>query len=225
MARPVLPLAYRESPRPVRARAFERLRGGGPDGNERLTSATGAVLIVLLALIGVTILRIGSLLWLHLFVGLVLVPPVLLKMASTGYRFVRYYTSDPVYRRKGPPMLALRLIAPAVVLSTVAVFASGVVLLFAGPAARATYFPIHKIGFFVWVGFTAVHVLGHLPGLPAALRGDYATPAGLPGYRPGRAGRIVSLACAIVLGLVLAILLIGEFGVWLHAHGVFHHHR
>ncbi len=63
--------------------------GGGPDGNEQLTAATGVVLIVLLAALGVTILRIGQLTWLHFFLGLLLIGPVMLKLASTGYRFTQ----------------------------------------------------------------------------------------------------------------------------------------
>ena len=39
----------------------------------------------------------------HMFIGLVLIGPVALKLASTGYRFVRYYTGAPVYVAKGPP--------------------------------------------------------------------------------------------------------------------------
>jgi hypothetical protein len=66
---------------------------------------------VLLAVIGLTILRIHSLLSVHLFVGMLLVPPVLLKLSSTGYRFVRYYTENARYRGKGAPELALRVIA------------------------------------------------------------------------------------------------------------------
>jgi hypothetical protein len=61
-----------------------RRAGGGTDGNERLTSITGLVLIVLLLVIDVTILRIGQLISVHLFVGLLLIGPVGLKMASTG---------------------------------------------------------------------------------------------------------------------------------------------
>ena len=60
--------------------------GGGTDGNERLTAIVGALLLVLLAVLGVTIIRIGQLLWLHLFLGLLLIGPVALKLASTGYR-------------------------------------------------------------------------------------------------------------------------------------------
>jgi hypothetical protein len=197
-----------------------RLTGGGPSGNERLTATTGVVLLVLLAVIGVTILRLRALLWVHLFVGMLLIGPVLLKMASTGYRFARYYTSDPVYRRKGPPATPMRLLAPFVVASTLVVFGSGVALLFAGPSSRGTLFPIHKLSFFAWLAFTGLHVLGHLPGLPATLRADYRANVGLSGHEPGRDGRVLSLVGALVGGLVLAVLVVSQFGPWLHA---YHH--
>jgi hypothetical protein len=201
-----------------------RLFGGGTAGNERLTGATGGVLIVLLAVIGVTIIRLGPLLWVHLFVGTLLVGPVTLKLASTGYRFVRYYTADPSYKRKGPPPLALRLIAPIVVISTVVVFASGVALLFIGPSSRGALLPIHKISFFVWVAFMALHVLAHLPTVAHAFNADYLRAAGggdlTNGYGEanGRAGRVLSLASALVLGLVLATLVIPQFAPWIAAH-------
>jgi hypothetical protein len=195
-----------------------RLTGGGASGNERLTAATGIVLLVLLAVIGVTILRLRELLWVHLFVGMLLIGPVLLKMASTGYRFARYYTSNPVYLRKGPPATPMRLLAPFVVISTVVVFGSGVALLFAGPSSRGTLFPIHKLSFFAWLAFTGLHVLGHLPGLPATLRADYRADTGLSGYEPGRDGRVLSLVGVLVGGLVLAVLVLPQFGPWLHMH-------
>ncbi len=218
-------------PRAGDARAYppdvraERLTGGGTTGNERLTSAAGAVLLVLLALLGITILRIHGLLSEHLFLGMLLIPPVLLKLSSTGYRFVRYYTADPQYRRKGPPAPALRMLAPLVVLSTVVVFASGVALLFAGPSSRSTLFPIHKLSFFAWLALMALHVLGHLPAMPAALSGDYGSSRELSGNVTGRAGRILALAGALVAGLVLAVLVIPQFGPWLHDSGLFHHHH
>lgn len=207
----------------------ERLTGGGTTGNERLTTVVGATLIVLLAVIGLTILRIHSLLSVHLFVGMLLVPPVLLKLSSAGYRFLRYYTGNPRYREKGPPELALRVIAPMVVLSTLVVFVSGVVLLFVGPSARATWFPIHKDSFFVWAAFMAIHVIGHLPSMPRVLRADYSRFGGygyedMGGDVTGRAGRVLALSSALVAGVVLAILVIPEFGPWLHGIGLFHHH-
>ncbi len=203
-----------------------RLTAGGAIGNEELTAATGIVLLVLLAALGVTILRIRPLLNVHMFVGLLLLPPVGLKMASTGYRFVRYYTHDPVYRRKGPPELFMRMLAPLVVLLTVVVFATGVALLFLGPSSQGQLLKIHKLSFFAWLAVTAVHVLGHLPDL-ARVFGIGGAPrerTDWGGTANGRAGRAMSLAAAIVLGTVIAILLIPEFGPWLNLpRDLFHH--
>ncbi|GAC1578971.1 MAG: hypothetical protein NVS3B18_12700 [Candidatus Dormibacteria bacterium] len=190
---------------------------GGPDGNEQLTAATGVVLIVLLAALGITILRIDQLTWLHFFLGLLLIGPVALKMASTGYRFGRYYTHNPDYRRRGAPETWLRLLAPVVVLSTVVVFVSGVVLMYLGPADRDPVLLVHKASFFVWVGATALHVLGHLLGMPAALRAvalDRASGRGGRRTQAGGTGRAITLAGAIIGGLVLAIALIPQFSIW-----------
>jgi hypothetical protein len=235
---------HRASPHRPLAR---RLTAGGTTGNERLTTATGVVLLVLLAVIGVTILRLRSLLWVHLFVGMLLIGPIALKMASTGYRFVRYYTADPRYRRKGPPSAPLRMLAPLVVISTVAVFVSGVALLLVGPSSRGTLLPIHKVSFVAWVLVTSVHVLGHLPEVAAAVGlgaetaskvdvlgamgstdgGDlsaWEAPGAALTARAGRAGRGLSLAGALAGGTVLAVAVIPQFGPWLHASSLFHHH-
>ena len=70
-------------------RRLARLFLGGTDGNERLTANAAVVLIVLLAVEGATLLSLRSLLPVHVFVGMLLIPPVALKLASTGYRFLR----------------------------------------------------------------------------------------------------------------------------------------
>ena len=217
----------RRSPRPGQAPAPRHgtLAPGGTAGNERLTALTGSVLLIPLAVIGVTLLRLRPLLSVHFFVGMLLIGPVALKLASTGYRFVRYYTRNPVYRRKGPPPLPLRAIAPIVVASTVIVLASGVALLFAGPSSRDALLPIHKISFIVWAAFTGLHLLGHLPVIPGALRGELARSARLGEDVPGRNGRILSLVGALVAGTVLAVLVLPEFGAWLHSAGAFGHHH
>jgi hypothetical protein len=55
-----------------------------PDGNERLTATVGIVLIVLTVVELATVLfGLSQFLSLHVFVGFVLIPPVLLKLAST----------------------------------------------------------------------------------------------------------------------------------------------
>jgi hypothetical protein len=219
---------------------------GGTEGNERLTVLTGLLLIVLLAALGITILRIGQLMWLHLFLGLLLIGPVALKMASTGYRFLRYYTANPPYQCKGPPAPILRLMAPVVVGLTVIVFISGVVLLFIGPQSslRSDVFLIHKASFIGWVVVTALHIVGHLPEifrLPG-LAGDprlreisqlSTSLTGADGDDPslatadhdiaGRGARWVSLTTAVVLGLVLAIVLIPDFHTWTAGYAALHH--
>ncbi len=200
-----------------------RLTGGGVEGNERLTALTGLILILLLAVLGLTILQIHRLIWLHLFVGLVLLGPVALKMATTGYRFARYYTHDPVYRRKGPPVPLLRLLAPFVVLSTVVVFATGVVLLFVGPSGRGTLLLAHKASFIIWLGVTALHVLAHLPATAGSLSFLRGRSAEVPGTARGEAGRRIALAGALVGGLVLAVVLLPEFAAWTQ-HGAFFEH-
>ncbi|HJS92653.1 MAG TPA: hypothetical protein VJ741_00215, partial [Solirubrobacteraceae bacterium] len=211
------------SVRAGRARATA-LTGGGTDGNEQLTTVTGAILIVLLAVIGFTIPQLRQFVSVHLFVGMLLIGPVLLKMASTGYRFLRYYTGNAAYRHKGPPEAVLRVIGPIVMLSTVAVFATGVVLLILGPSHRDPWVELHKLTFIVWVMFMSLHVLLHLPAVARALGIGRAGREQLAGAAPGAAGRWIAIAGALVAGLVLAIVLIPDFAAWT-AHGVFVHHH
>jgi hypothetical protein len=178
------------------------------------------LLLILLPLLGITILRIGQLIAEHLFLGLLLVGPVALKMASTGYRFTRYYTGNPVYRDKGPPGLLLRLIAPGMVLMTVIVFATGVTLLF--EPQRGTMLLIHKVSFIAWLVFTGLHVLGHLPRLGKSLRVS-RTNLDHRGTSPGRAGRGLAVIGALAAGLVLAVSLIPQYHVWTARAALPHH--
>jgi hypothetical protein len=219
---PVLGSETVQEPQSVRDSPRTRLFGGGVDGNEWLTTATGVVLVVLLAVLGITIIQIRQLIWLHLFLGLLLMGPVTLKMASTGWRFVRYYARSPRYFERGPPPFALRMLAPAVVFTTVLVFASGVVLLFLGPRDRGPWLSVHKVSFIAWIAFTALHVLGHLPRLGGLLRPDADAHAVSSGN--GAAGRWIALIGAVVLGVVLAVVLLPRFGIWT-APGAFPHHH
>ncbi|MGZ4179865.1 MAG: hypothetical protein ACXVUL_04150 [Solirubrobacteraceae bacterium] len=197
--------------------------GGGTDGNEQLTAITGVLLLALFAVLGLTIVRIGQLLWLHLFLGLLLIGPVVLKLASTGYRFARYYLAAVAYRLKGPPHPLLRGLAPVLVITTVAVFATGVLLLVDGPGSRDQLLLWHKVSFIVWLVAMAPHVLGHLVELPPALR--LRRDAASPVATAGGAGRAIALASAIAGGAVLAIVLLPDFGAWTVAAGHFHHHH
>ncbi len=176
----------------------------GAAGNERLTAAAAAVLLVLLFFEGLTLVRIGSVLPEHVILGLVLVPPLLVKLASTGWRFLRYYTRHPDYVRKGPPKALLRALAPILVVSTVVLFASGIALV-------ALHHPpglldgLHKGAFVVWFGVLTVHVLYYVWQVPGLLRRDLSARRA---YRraspPGRRLRPALLVAAIGAGIALA---------------------
>ncbi|MDQ6803731.1 MAG: hypothetical protein M3065_01920 [Actinomycetota bacterium] len=139
-----------------------KLTRGGTDGNEQITTITGILLLVLLAAVGATIVWIGQLLWLHLFLG---------------------------------------------------------------PADRGQLVLIHKVSFIVWLAFTALHVLGHLSQIPAALRAVRRPTPELPGLQAGAAGRWISIAGALVGGLVLAVVLIPDFSIWTAHTVLLHHHH
>ena len=206
----------RRRPLPAHRR---RLLAGGPGGNEQLTAATGVVLIALLAALGVTILRIGQLLDAHMFIGMLLIGPVALKLASTGYRFVRYYAASPRYRAKGPPPALMRALAPVVVLATLAVFATGVALLFAGPSSRGFLSSLHKLSFILWLAVTA-RACARAPRRAAARRFATSERSALGRARLGRGARALALAGSLVGGLVLALVVEYQFAAW----AGFHHH-
>jgi hypothetical protein len=148
----------------TRSRGPEPTPTAGVEANARLTGATAILLLVLLAAEGATIPFVRPLLTPHVLIGMVLVPPVLLKMGSTAWRFARYYAGEPEYVRRGAPPVVLRLLGPFVVVLTVVVFASGIGLLFVKGAAGSDLRALHKAGFVLWFGAMTVHVLGHLPG-------------------------------------------------------------
>ena len=70
-------------------RRIKQALSGGSAGNEQLTALAAAVLILLLAIEGATLLNLTSLLTVHAFVGMLLIPVVALKLASTGWRMLR----------------------------------------------------------------------------------------------------------------------------------------
>jgi hypothetical protein len=181
---------------------LRRLRGA--EGNEILTSAAAAVLVVLLVAEGITVVHMRGLLSAHMFIGLVLIPPVLLKLGSTGYRMVSYYAGARAYRQKGPPLLALRLLAPVLVASTIAVFASGVLLLAAGHKSGAVL-TIHKLSFIVFGVVLAVHFLAYVPRVMRSVLTDWGARRHAV---PGAGARAMLVAAAVGGGAALALALL-----------------
>jgi hypothetical protein len=187
-------------------------RYGGAEGNERLTAMTGAVLLILLAVECYTILRIGRLLTLHVFLGMLLLGPVTLKAGSVLYRFARYYTGSEPYRRQGPPAPLLRVIGPVIMLLTACVFGSGVMLAVTGPGygPPGGWLVLHRISFFAWLFFIAIHVLAYVPRLPRLL----AAEARAREVLAGRGTRLALLVASLLAGLVIALLTVHLAGKW-----------
>ena len=151
------------------ASRLKRLFVGGSAGNEHLTLAVAALLLVLLAVEGATILDVGAFLTVHAFVGMLLIPVIALKGASTGWRLLSYYRGGEEYVRRGPPNVVLRmLVAPVLILTTVVLFGTGVLLL-ARDQTEGTVVGLHKASFFVWLGAASLHVLAHILRLPGLL--------------------------------------------------------
>jgi hypothetical protein len=184
---------------------------GGTEGNEMLTSATAIVLVALLLAEGVTILNMRGLRGAHMFIGMALIPPVLLKLASTGYRFVRYYTGARIYREKGPPLLGLRMLAPVLVATTVTVFVTGVLLLAAGHKS-GVLLEVHKASFIVWGVVFGVHFLAHLPRVVRSLAADWG--AAHREAVPGAGLRGALVAASVGGGAALALALLPTINAW-----------
>jgi hypothetical protein len=192
----------------------------GVAANARLTATNAAVLIVLLAAEGATILRVRQLISPHVFLGIVLIPPVLLKLGSTGYRFVRYYRGAPAYRRKGPPPVLLRLLGPVVAILTLVLLASGVALLLAGPAWSRELLFVHKASFVLWFFAMTVHVLGHLPEVARLAPRDW-----LRRTRrdvSGAGTRQWLIAASLVAGALLGLVTLSLVAPWLASAHVGH---
>jgi hypothetical protein len=196
---------------------------------------TGAVLLILLAVEGYTILRIGRLLTLHVFLGMLLLGPVTLKAGSVLYRFARYYTGSEPYRRKGPPAPLLRLIGPINMVLTACVFGTGIMLAVTGPndysGGPTGWLELHRLSFIAWLFFMAIHVLAYVWRLPTILaaeaRGVSLSEGGAGGQTAagrharraaevlgGRGTRLALLVASLLAGLVIALLTVHLTGKW-----------
>ncbi len=134
----------------------------GVEGNARLTAAIAAIIFILLAVEGVTILQVGPLLIPHVFIGVLMIPVVVLKIGTTTWRFAKYYLGDEEYRCKGAPPIILRMLGPALIALTIIVLASGVGLVLLPQNFRDQMFFFHKVSFILWFIAMTIHVLGHV---------------------------------------------------------------
>ena len=204
-------------------RPVERVRGreyrsstAGAEGNARLTGALGAILLVLLAVEGATILRVRELISLHVFVGALLITPVLVKMSSAMYRFARYYTGGAEYLRTGPPSTLLRVLGPLEILTTVAVLGSGVALVEVPRGQGGTWLFLHKASFFLWFAVTTIHVLAHVRESAVLAYRDWVpgTPRGRSAAARARRTRMTLTVASLIAGVALGAALLPKAAAW-----------
>ena len=187
---------------------------GGPAGNARLTAWTGLLLLVLFVAELITLLGVRQMITWHLAIGALLVPPALLKTASTGWRIVRYYTGSRPYRESGAPPLILRVLGPLVVLTTLALLGSGLALVLAGPSSglrplgvvlglRVSVLTIHQAAFAAWAVVTGLHVLIRIVPAVKLTVGPANAPHRVPGGYQRAAILFMTAAGAVAFAIVV----------------------
>lgn len=202
---------------------------GGPAGNARLTAWLGLLLLLGFLIELVTLLNVTALLSWHVVVGVLLIPPSLVKTASTGWRFTGYYARRVPYRTAGPPPMLLRILGPFVVLTTLAVLGTGLALIALGPQAgraglltvlgnRISTLTLHQASFLAWAVIAGTHTLARL--LPAL---HILAPSHRPAGIPGRHARASALAATMLTAGIAAALLLGPAAPWRHPQPHPHH--
>lgn len=182
---------------------------------------TGMVLLLLFFLEGITLLALRPMITIHIFIGMLLLPPVALKVFSTGYRFVRYYTGSLSYRRAGPPHPLLRVLGPFLLLTTAGLLGSGVGLLAVGPGNMGIYRRLHTVSFILWFMIMTIHVLAHT-WRAAALTGSDLMGRGRNIVSGTRTRRSLVVG-ALLLGIAIAIAVLPLDSAWVQWAAFFRH--
>jgi hypothetical protein len=184
-----------------------------PDGNSRLTGiSAGFVLPLFLVEVVTVVLGVKSVITLHVVIGLILLGPALLKLASVTYRIVSYYRSVGAYQQRGRPTVGLRLLGAALGVLFVLLMASGLVLIVGPNGAHSPGRAIHVVTAYLVVLLLVVHLAIHF--LPAArmASADMRPRTAVRGARSRWLALLVSLAA----GGVLALFLGGQGSTYLH---------
>lgn len=171
--------------------------GPAVQANARLIAYASVVLVIPLIAEVITGVRPGLLA--HALIGFLLIPPLLVKLGSVGYRFVRYYAADAAYRVAGPPPPVLRWLAPGLVALTVVLFATGIELWLFGFRYGEQWAAWHKASFVLWFLAVTVHVVAY------AGRASELTLAEWRARLPGALTRQSLVIVGVVLGVALLV--------------------
>lgn len=189
-----------------------------------MTAAVGLLVIApVLVEIATILLGVHTFMSAHVFIGLALIPAVLLKLLSTGWRFARYYTRSRAYIEQGPPQLAMRMLAPLLVAATVVLFGSGVAMgLLHGHALQIAR-RLHGPSSVIWLVLVGLHVLVYLR---RALRTtvEDALPTRRKPIR-GLTARAFALTTAVVCGIALGTATVPAQHRWIDLRRDRHHEQ
>ncbi len=204
---------------------------GGPAGNARLTSWTGLLLLALIAAELITLLDVTGLIRWHVAIGFLITALVLVKISSVCWRILRYYTRSQPYRRAGPPPLALRILGPLVIASTLGVLGSGIALIVIGSQAAQrpmitllgqsiSLEDLHQTTFILFAIVTGLHLLARfVPAVRHTVgrRGPDAANSPVA----GRSARIAVLTAATLAAVIALVLVLPSVTGWQNED---HHH-
>jgi hypothetical protein len=205
--------------RPARARFRARASRGGEgdarvEANARLTAMTALVLLLLvIAELATVVLGARGHLSLHVVIGLILVPPVLLKIGTTTWRMVSYYSGDAAYLEKGPPPVALRILGPFLVVLTFLVLGSGIGLVVVPRSLHSSLLIVHKASFYLWLATFLVHAVAHFKQMIRLAGRDVLARTRV--LSAGARSRQLLLAGSLLLGGALALLLAHRAEIYL----------
>lgn len=183
-------------------------------GNERMIALAGAVLLVLILAEIVIAANLHTLMPVHIFVGVLLTFPLLLKIGSTGYRFLKYYTGSPAFIHKGPPRLEMRLLAPLLLIASLSLVTSGITLALLGPtnALSVWVLRLHALSVICWLPLLALHVGAYIWRVPRLVIADWRTR--ITPLVPGRDWRYGITFVTLLAGAIAAVFLLPATASW-----------
>ena len=169
-------------------------------GNRALTSWAGLALLPGLVVVALTGLVFRSFWQLHYVAGLSLVPLLVVKLGSTTYRALAYYLRRAVYRAAGAPEWIGRILAPALIASTIVAMATGI-WMWSQHSSAQPWAKLHLVSVVAMGACVGLHLLLRTPlSLQAAARdGVGALRHRMPRIRMGLV--VAALAAGLVFGI------------------------
>lgn len=166
-------------------------------GNLILTSHAGLIVLFALVLLYLSGLAFTPLRPVHFALGFALIPILVVKLASTAWRAIGYYSHRGEYRSAGPPWLLPRVIAVPLAVAAVLATVSGVVLWSEG-TDHGTWAAIHTDSVIALGVIVLIHLAVYLR---KALRASAKSLTATAVNRPERV-IIWALLAALVAGAI-----------------------